>query len=77
MIHYRIYLLNEAGHVFQGLDCEVADDLEALELAMPLSRDRPVEIWQAKRCVAKLQKGDEAMLADEPVAAPELRAASG
>jgi hypothetical protein len=40
-------LLNEAGHVFQGQDCEVADDLEALELAMPLSQERPIEIWQA------------------------------
>ena len=77
MTHYRIYLMDERGHVFEGRDCEAEDDLAALEAATPLSRDRQIEVWQATRCVAKLQKGGDAMPADEPAVAPEMRTARG
>jgi hypothetical protein len=77
MTYYRIYLLDERGHVCEGRDCEVADDLAALEAATPLSIDRRIEVWQATRCVAKIQKGGGALPVDKVIVPPELRSASG
>jgi hypothetical protein len=61
MNRYRLYFLNADGQLFRGQDCEAADDRAALEIAMALSRDHAIEIWQATRPVARLRRGGDAV----------------
>jgi hypothetical protein len=67
MNNYRLYFLDEAGRVFKGQDCDAVDDLTALEIAISLSKDHAIEIWQSTRRVAKLQRGGDAAPYEEPV----------
>jgi len=61
MFRYRIYFLNESGHVLAGEDIEALDDFAALEAAKSLSSDCAVEVWQSTRCVARFPKNGNAM----------------
>lgn len=72
MAHYRIYFVDETGHVFEGQDCEAVDDLAALDQATALSRNHSLEVWQASRCVAKIAKGGAAMPIDKTGSSPQL-----
>lgn len=66
MKRYRFYFLGTDGHVVKRLDRQAADDVTALEAAIPMSAEQPIEIWQAKRRVAKLLKGAAAAPFEEP-----------
>jgi hypothetical protein len=68
MKQYKFYFLGKDGHIVNGLDVPAADDLAALEAAIPLSRDQAIEIWEATRRVARLTKGGGAAPFDESVA---------
>jgi hypothetical protein len=70
MAHYRIYFLDETGHVFEAQDCDAADDLSAFNKASILSKDRHVEVWQSSRCVAKIVKGGTAMPLEQSASQP-------
>jgi hypothetical protein len=70
MAHYRIYFLDETGHVFEGQNCEAVDDLSALERATALSEKHSVEVWEASRCIAKIAKGGAPVPVDNAVSPP-------
>jgi hypothetical protein len=64
MANYRIYFMDETGHVFEGQNYEAEDDLSALNKATALSETHGVEVWQRSRCVAKIAKGGAAVPID-------------
>jgi hypothetical protein len=61
MAHYRIYFLDETGHIFEAQDCEASDDLSAFNKATAFSKNHSVEVWQSSRCVTKIAKGGSVM----------------
>jgi hypothetical protein len=53
--NYRIYSLDERGHIVVGIDVVCADDCEAIELAMArLVGPNHFEIWEGSRLVRAL-----------------------
>ena len=58
MLHYRIYLLNVHGKITSpAIDWEGEDDNAAFIFVGELQADcAAVEIWQAARCVAKIDR---------------------
>lgn len=70
MANYRIYFLDETGHIFEGQNCEAEDDLSALNKATAFSEKHSVEVWQASRCVAKIAKGGTAVPVDKSAPPP-------
>jgi hypothetical protein len=68
--HYRIYFVNETGHVFEAQDCDAADDLSAFNKATALSKSYNVEVWQSSRCVAKIAKSGSATALEQSAPHP-------
>jgi hypothetical protein len=58
-MYYRVYILNEEGHIsrFRELDC--ADDEEAKHIAAQMLDGHDFELWQEKRLVAILRHNDK------------------
>lgn len=51
MPHYRVYSLDEGGHIRAALDLTCENDDEALARTSAIVE--AIEIWQAKRLVAR------------------------
>lgn len=60
MCDYRIYLLDQTGHIHLGYDFQGGDDLSALVESKKYSRNSGIEIWQRSRLVARIGQGAEA-----------------
>lgn len=54
MAHYRLYLLDDTGHIRKGMDIDCVDDAAALEKASAYVDGCAVELWQQTRRVAHL-----------------------
>jgi hypothetical protein len=57
MQRYRVYLLDEHGHISSAVDLECPDDDAAKEAAKELVGDRDAELWQQDRLVAVFGRG--------------------
>ena len=53
MCGYRLYILNDKGHIRSAIDLECEDDAHAIHLA-ETSLNAPLELWQGARLVKKL-----------------------
>jgi hypothetical protein len=53
--HYRAYQIGPDGRIKSGADLDCADDEAAIEAAEQLVGEYDVELWQAKRMVARLE----------------------
>jgi len=61
MIEYRLYRLDDTTQrILSAKDLMARDDLDALKEAQRLCETHAVEIWQGKRCVARVKKGNDA-----------------
>jgi hypothetical protein len=52
MCGYRLYILNEKGHIRSAMELECEDDAHAIHLA-ETSLSAPMELWQGTRLVRK------------------------
>ena len=54
MTHYRLYLLDDEGHIRRGIDLDCADDDEAVATAAAYVDGCAVEVWEKTRRVRRL-----------------------
>ena len=54
MAHYRLYLLDDTGHIREGMDLDCANDDAAMAIASAYVDRCAVEVWQQTRRVAHL-----------------------
>lgn len=55
MPHYRLYTLGPGNRISQAVDLECETDAEAIEKARTLHPHEPVELWQGKRLVKRIE----------------------
>lgn len=55
MTHYRLYFLDPHDHIRHAVSLECADDAEALAAAESHRDGRTLELWEAVRCVVRLE----------------------
>lgn len=55
---YRLYLLNDAGHIVEAVELECGDDAEAIEAAEKHRGRNDVELWEHSRLVKKLARSE-------------------
>jgi len=55
---YKLFLLRD-GDPVRKIQIECPDDLDALDAACALARDRTVEVHTGERFVARVKAGDE------------------
>jgi hypothetical protein len=48
---YRLYVLDEAGHIRSRTEFECASDEEACLRAKAAAQTQAVELWQGRRCI--------------------------
>ena len=53
---YKIYCIDDDGHVAMRHDYDARDDLASLERAKELCGQYEMEVWQGKRFVARVTK---------------------
>ncbi len=58
MPDYRLFFLTAENHIVDHLVHKCSDDLDALDKARGLAINHSIEIWQAKRRVALVTRGD-------------------
>ena len=58
MAFYKLFLLSDSDPVGK-IQIECRDDLDALDAARSLARDRVVEVYTGARLVARVKPGDE------------------
>jgi hypothetical protein len=56
---YRIYTLDEDGHISSGKDFVFDDDKAAIEHAKQLVDGHDIELWQADRKITTLKSVDK------------------
>jgi hypothetical protein len=66
MPSYRLHYLNTGNRILNDMEHFCGDDLAALDRARGLSKDHAIEIWQEKRRVALVKRGDAALDAGDP-----------
>ena len=66
MPNYRLNYLNADDYIVSHIDNMYADDLSALEQAWTTCKDYAIEIWQDKRRVARVKKGNSALNVNDP-----------
>lgn len=68
MLHYRLYLLNDLGHITGAVDLDCDSDDEAVSIASTISGPRARELWEADRLVRPMFNVDfpKAGSADAP-----------
>jgi len=66
MPNYRLNYVNAENYIVSHIDRMYEDDLSALEKAWAMCRDHAIEIWQDKRRVARVKKGNAALDASDP-----------
>ena len=54
MGHYRLYFLDEQGHIKRPLDLECETDEDALEAASQHRHQHGTELWEGKRLVGRI-----------------------
>ncbi len=57
-VDYKLYRLDNSGHIVSGRDIVVRDDLAALQEAEKDCERFAVEVWQGGRRVARVKIGD-------------------
>lgn len=55
MTDYRVYILNDKGHIQGDTLIMSADDAQAIEAAKKIVRARNVEIWDGERLVGRFK----------------------
>jgi hypothetical protein len=53
MAHYRLYFLNNDGHINGARDLESSNEEEAYTRAEMMSEGRDWELWQGSKVIAK------------------------
>jgi len=61
MAEYRVFCLDDDGHVVSGKEVIASNDMDALDAAHIYCNDFEVELWQRKRLVARVKKGNAAL----------------
>ncbi len=56
MPDYRLYLLNDRGHIHSAKDLQCSSDEEAVEKAEQFRDGRALELWQQARFIKKIPK---------------------
>ena len=56
MPHYRLYTLNNDGHIRAGADLEASDDQEALQLARLRLEHCDLSLWRGTAHIALVPK---------------------
>ena len=54
MLDYRLYLLDDAGHIRGVVELDCANDEEAIALAEAHGDGRPMELWRRDRWIRRL-----------------------
>jgi hypothetical protein len=66
MKNYKIYSLDEVGHIALAQNMECADDLDALDWAENAAGHGPgMEVWQGSRLVARVKPGNAPLNAQD------------
>jgi hypothetical protein len=65
MPDYRLFYLTAENHIVNHLEHSCRDDLDALDKARGLAINHSIEIWQAKRRVALVKRGDAPLHASD------------
>lgn len=52
---YKLYCIEDDGHVQKGHDCRARDDLGALDRARAICSPHGAEIWHGTRLVARVK----------------------
>jgi len=55
MPHYRLYTLGRGNRISQAVDLDCETDAEAIEKARALYPRDPIELWQGKRLVKRIE----------------------
>jgi len=56
MLHYRLYFMHpSSGHIERFADFEAPDDACAIELAGEQVGDHPLELWNERRKVHRIE----------------------
>lgn len=55
MTDYRVYLLNDKGHILNDAAIVANDDAQAIEAAKKIVRARNVELWDGERLVGRFK----------------------
>ena len=58
---YRVYLLDEAGHIRRAREMDCANDGEAIARARLLAAQQGVEVWERARLVSSLPPPNPAL----------------
>jgi len=61
MPNYRLNYVNSDNYIVSHIEHAYTDDLSALEKAWTICKDYTIEIWQDKRRVARVKKGNAAL----------------
>jgi hypothetical protein len=56
MAGYRLYFLEDKGHIQKAMELECADDDEAIKTSERYRQGVDLELWQLARVVTKLPK---------------------
>jgi hypothetical protein len=59
---YRVYTLDEDGHIVRRSENHCPDDEAALERAKNLADGHAVELWERDRCIALIDKDGSSTL---------------
>lgn len=55
MTDYRVYILNDKGHIQGDTSIVSADDAQAIEAAKKIVGARNVELWDGERLVGRFK----------------------
>jgi hypothetical protein len=59
MANYKLYCLDDGGHIVRRHDIQSADDLSALKEAYKYCGEYSIEIWDGARRVSAVKKGEK------------------
>lgn len=57
MAYYRVYMMDEAGHIRHVEEVEVDTDDEAVAFALKVAPAQRVEVWNRNRLVQRIDPG--------------------
>jgi hypothetical protein len=58
MADYQMFFLTSENHIVNHFEHSYDNDLDALDKGCDLAKDHSIEIWQKKRRVALIKKGN-------------------
>ena len=65
MAQYKLYFIQDDGHIFRAEDHVFEDDLSALKTAEERASEHEIEVWQQGRMVLRVKKGNEPLYAGD------------